>query len=61
LFYLFSIISIFIYLPAETGGAAVREGIAAAGRERVTVPLSELSRDLTVDVDGLGRAKNRFL
>ncbi len=50
----------FIYLPAETGTWAVRVGIPAPGRDRDTVPLSELSRDLTVNVDGLGRAKNKF-
>ncbi len=48
---------LFINLPAETGTAAVRDGIPATGRDRVIVPLSELSRDLTVD--GLGRAKNK--
>jgi hypothetical protein len=49
-----------MYLPAETGAVGVRVGIPAAGRDRDIVPLSELSRDLIVDVVGLGRAKNKF-
>ncbi len=49
-----------IYLPAETGAVGVRVGIPGAGRDRDIVVLSELSRDLTVDVAGLGRAKNKF-
>ena len=51
---------VFIYLPAETGAAGVRAGIPAPGRDRDIGGLSELSRDSTVDVDGLGRAKNKF-
>jgi len=47
-------------LPAETGVLPVRDGTPAPGRDRDIVPLSELIRDLTVDVDGLGRAKNKF-
>jgi hypothetical protein len=54
------IVFVFIYLPAETGAVGVRVGIPAAGRDRDIVPLSELSRDLIVDVVGLGRAKNKF-
>jgi hypothetical protein len=51
---------VLIYLPADTGAVGVRAGIPAPGRDRDIGGLSELSRDLTADVVGLGRAKNKF-
>ena len=60
IFCIYSIILVFIYLPADVGTAAVRAGIPpTAGLDRDIIPLSELSRDLTVD--GLGRAKSIYI
>lgn len=50
---------VYVHLPEDNGVTIVRGGIAAPGRERDNGPLSEFNRDFAVDVDGLGRAKNR--